>query len=81
VGADAVSEFDTRPTCDRCNKPVERFVEEYDPILRRVVYVARCHGESERVIVAESEIVAADRWAPEFGRAFVAPKLLTGSGG
>lgn len=63
-----------RPTCDVCDKPVEQMVEVYDDFCRRLVLVARCHGESERVDI--EEVILREPTNIQFGRAFVRPKLL-----
>lgn len=72
-----MKELTARPICDRCNKPVEQFVEAFDDFAQRVIYVARCHGESERVDIDVKTIEAARKWDPQFGRAFLRLKELT----
>jgi hypothetical protein len=59
-----------RPTCALCNKPVEEFYEAHDPFLARVVFVARCHGESQRIALDEQEIDES-RGKLDLGLAFV----------
>ena len=72
--------LDTRPVCDVCDKPVAQFFETYDSFARRVVYVARCHGDSERIDVTEAELEAMRGiGSMSFGRAFVGAKRI-GSG-
>lgn len=43
----------SRPTCAVCNKPVDEMREEEDPSFRRVTFIARCHGRTERVTLEE----------------------------
>ena len=73
----APRELAMRPTCDRCSKPVESFVEVFDEVRRYVRFVARCHGERE-VVDVEQEVLE-DRTPMRFTRAFVRPPLLGGT--
>ena len=62
-----------RPICAVCKRPVDSFVEEQDPFADRITFIARCHGERERVTLEGKEVVR----SLDFGMAFVAPKRLT----
>jgi hypothetical protein len=37
------------PMCAVCHRPVDRLVETQETFLEKVVFVAHCHGQSERV--------------------------------
>jgi hypothetical protein len=54
------------PTCAVCGQPVERMESEDDDFMGRRVFTARCHGESERVVVAHGDLTG----AITFGMAF-----------
>jgi len=43
------------PRCAVCRKTVDVFEETHDAFMGRVVFVAKCHGESERVVLTEAE--------------------------
>jgi len=43
------------PLCAVCGVPVERFEEQEDAFMQRKVFIARCHGETERVVLSEAE--------------------------
>ena len=44
------------PRCGRCLREVERLVEYYDEFCQRLVFVAVCHGERERVDIHVDEL-------------------------
>lgn len=62
-----------RPTCATCDKPVESFTEEHltGTLTGRVAFVARCHGETERVVVWRQQTKGLN-----FGHAFLPPNRL-----
>jgi len=60
----------SRPTCAVCGTPVESFTEEKDQALLQVVFVARCHGDQERVRL-DSEVLQSTS-SVSFGLAFAA---------
>jgi hypothetical protein len=43
------------PTCAVCRVPVENLDVFDDPFMGRVVFVVRCHGETERVVLQHAE--------------------------
>lgn len=63
-------------TCAVCGTPIV-LTEEHDVFLGRVRFVARCHGETERVDMDEYEL---DRGGVSGGFAFVRPKQLSAGG-
>lgn len=63
----------SRPDCALCGKPVEDFTEEEGFLDRFVVFIARCHGETQRVRV-ELETIKDGR--VDFGLAFVPENRL-----
>jgi hypothetical protein len=76
MAAEHVRELRNRPSCARCNSPVEHFEEVFDDFLCRVVFVARCHGDVERVVLSRVELALLDSGRLHFARAFVQPLLL-----
>ncbi len=69
------------PLCGRCGKPCDRLTEEYDPFMARVVFMAHCHGERERVVLTEEEVCAAGSvFDISTGTAFVQPLALPDGG-
>lgn len=75
--ADRARSIEARPICDRCNKPVERMTEEHDDFCDRMIFVAECHGERERVEVTADELAYHE--SIQFGRAFIQPLALQGA--
>ena len=65
--------MNARPTCAVCHKPVETFEEVEDTFIDRVVFVARCHGQTERVVLQSGEASRVD-----FGLAFATLALPPG---
>jgi hypothetical protein len=66
-----------RPRCALCDKPVEEFTEEEGFLDRMVVFVARCHGETERVKIG---IEVLHNGGIDFGLAFVPKNQLAAPG-
>jgi hypothetical protein len=60
------------PICDVCNRPVDAFEEIHEDFIDKVIFTARCHGQTERVSVSTSELCG----SITLGRAFVASKML-----
>lgn len=65
------------PTCDLCDKPVDRLesLTLIDAFEDGVVLVAHCHGEREEVRV-DPMLVEQQRGGLHFGRAFVQRRQL-----
>jgi hypothetical protein len=61
--------------CGKCGKRCERLTEYYDQFMNRVVFVAHCHGERERVVL-EVELFDCRSFDISTGTAFVQDKLL-----
>ena len=60
-----------RPTCAVCQKPVDVFEVTEDPdFMRRVVLLARCHGETERVVIGIDDFRQMTRGRMAMGLAF-----------
>ena len=56
-----------RPICAVCHRAVEAFVTEEDAFMQRVTFTARCHGETQRVVLDMAEVAS----GPVFiGKAF-----------
>lgn len=67
------------PRCALCQRPVDELVSWFDVMRREWVFVAKCHGQTERVVVPEELLVAAMRGV-SLGDAFRgAPELPTRS--
>lgn len=72
----ATAQLKGKPTCGRCGRPVDALTEFYDEWMRRVRYVAHCHGEREYVDVDEEVIAYLGDKGIAFGVAFAQPPLL-----
>lgn len=46
------------PTCARCGRPVDSVTRHLFEMTREYLYVARCHGETEEMRLAEEVLVA-----------------------
>lgn len=46
-----------KPNCAVCKKPVDLFWELRNPGSEELVYVAKCHGRSEQVIITHLDQV------------------------
>lgn len=44
-------ELTARPICGVCRRAVEKMTEEEDTYREVVIFTARCHGESERIVI------------------------------
>lgn len=66
----------TKPRCARCNREVDTLTEFYDEWMRRIRFVAHCHGESEYVDVDETTFAWLGDKGIAFGVAFALPPLL-----
>ena len=66
----------TKPVCERCGREVDALTEHYDMFMRRVRFVAHCHGEREYVDVDETTIAYLGDKGISFGVAFALPPLL-----
>lgn len=66
----------SRPICARCNKPVDDLIEAEDHFMERLVFIACCHGERERVVIPWSDLASSVNTRLQFGRAFVDPPQL-----
>ena len=64
-----------RPTCARCHKLVDSFEEQPDAFMDRVTFVARCHGQTERIMFLHPNLCGLS--IQGFGLAFVPAKELT----
>lgn len=69
-------ELTTVPMCARCNKPVDRLIEVEDETFNRLIFIAACHGDRERIIITHDELLAMGGGSLQFGRAFVEPLAL-----
>lgn len=67
---------DLWPTCAVCKLPVERMESYVDPITRETVWVASCHGATERTALTDTLLESCDKFVG--GVAFTAPMLLEG---
>jgi hypothetical protein len=54
------------PTCGKCGRRVDRFDERHDTFTGKVIFVAYCHGETERVEFNDYELLR----SPDFSIAF-----------
>ena len=63
-----------KPICDVCGHEVDDFCESMDNFFDRVTFIARCHGETQRVELSREEV---DGSHISIGRAFVRPPRLS----
>ena len=69
----ALARISARPMCGRCGRLVDTLTERVDDFLGTVVFVAYCHGETERVALNLRGIGGID---PGYGVAFSQAKEL-----
>jgi len=67
------------PMCGRCGKRCDRLTEWYDEFCRRLVFVAHCHGERERVDLGVELFDAIPDLRLDFTVAFQQQNLLEAS--
>jgi len=48
------------PVCSVCNRPVESMESYFDREAREVVFVAKCHGDTETTRVSELDLLSTD---------------------
>jgi hypothetical protein len=60
----------TPPMCAACGKRCDSVTETYDEFMARVVFIAECHGERERVTIDKYELEALERVDVSMGQAF-----------
>lgn len=66
------------PTCDVCDKDVERIESAWDPNRDARKFRVFCHGEVEEAEL--TPLIEADATDVQFGRAFVRPRLEASNG-
>jgi hypothetical protein len=47
------------PTCAVCSRPVDKLTRWEDATREKLTVIAECHGETESVDIAESELIRA----------------------
>jgi hypothetical protein len=66
------------PICAVCERPVEKMTRWYDVCRMQTVYVAECHGESERSVLTDHDLFSAH--SIEVGYAFTLKTLESDHG-
>jgi len=63
------------PICTVCNKPVDSIENMHDIVTLEIVWVVRCHGQSEEARLGQEYIEARGFGGLSFSKAFTAKAL------
>lgn len=65
------------PICDVCNRPVDSIENRHDIVTLEIVWIARCHGQSEEVRLGQEYVKLNGIRGLSFGKAFIRKALAT----